>query len=94
MNYPVNEPLLFDRPTPYLPGDTVTMLPEEAEALIANGVLGEGIAGSEKAPLNVADTVKLVQEASTVEELDVLNAGETRKGVLEAIAKRRTELAE
>lgn len=42
MNYPVKEPLLFDRPTPYLPGDTVTMLPEEAESLIANGILGEG----------------------------------------------------
>lgn len=48
---------------------------------------------SGKAPtLNVADTVKLVIAAETPEALDVLAEGETRKGVIDAIAKRRTEL--
>jgi hypothetical protein len=92
MKYSVLQPLGFDRPQPYKPGETVTMTPEEAAPLIAAGVLGEGIAGTENAPLNVADTVKLVVAASTVAELDALNVNETRKGVLEAIAKRRTEL--
>ena len=43
-------------------------------------------------PLNVAKTVEQVQAAATLEELDTLAEGETRKGVLDAITKRRTEL--
>lgn len=41
---------------------------------------------------NVPDTVKLVEAADTLEALNVLAEGETRKGVLEAIAKRGDEL--
>ena len=92
MKYPVLQPLGYDRPETYMPGDTVTMTPEDAEPLVATGILGEGIPGTENARMNVPGTVKLVEAAGTVEELDALNAGETRKGVLDAIAKRRTEL--
>ena len=52
--------------------------------------LTAGTAG--KTP-NVADTIALVQAADTVEALDQLAEGESRKGVTDAIAKRRTELA-
>lgn len=43
--------------------------------------------------LNAAETVKLVQAAASIEELDKLAEGETRKTVTDAIAKRRAELA-
>jgi len=43
---------------------------------------------------NVADTVVLVQAAATIEALDQLAADETRKGVLDAIDKRRAELSQ
>jgi hypothetical protein len=43
-------------------------------------------------PLNVQETVALVNTA-TVEELDKLAEGETRKGVLDAIEKRRAALS-
>ena len=53
-----------------------------------------GQSSDDKPPvLNVADTVKLVLEAQSIEELDKLAEGETRKGVNDAIAKRRLELA-
>ena len=42
---------------------------------------------------NATDTIAQVQAAETVEALDALAEGEDRKGVLEAISKRRTELA-
>lgn len=42
--------------------------------------------------LNVAKTVELVQAAATIEELDKLAVNEERKGVMDAIAKRRSEL--
>ena len=42
--------------------------------------------------LNAADTIALVQAATTGEALDQLANGETRKGVLDAIAKRRIDL--
>ena len=90
--YPVLEPLGFDRVKPYLPGDTVAMTAEEAVDLIATGIIGEAVPGTENARLNVADTVKLVQAATTIEEIDNLAEGETRKGVLEVITSRRAEL--
>lgn len=49
--------------------------------------------GQKSAPLNVAQTVQLVMAAETLEALAILTEGETRKGVLDAIAKRQTELA-
>lgn len=42
---------------------------------------------------NVTETVALVMAATTAEELAALGEGEDRKGVLDAIAKRSTELA-
>lgn len=41
---------------------------------------------------NVGDTIALVQAVTTVEELEKFVEGEERKGVQDAIAKRRTEL--
>lgn len=43
---------------------------------------------------NVPDTVKLIEAATTAEELDALGKGDERKGVIDAIAKRRGELTE
>lgn len=43
-------------------------------------------------PLNVAQTVELVIAAKTINELEALKENEVRKGVLEAIEKRRKEL--
>lgn len=43
-------------------------------------------------PLNATQTIAQVQAAATIEELDKLTEGETRKGVLDTIAKRRAEL--
>jgi len=48
-------------------------------------------AGTGKQP-NVSETVALVQQAASFEELDKLAEGETRKGVLDAITKRRGEV--
>ena len=41
---------------------------------------------------NVTDTVKLVEAAATLEELDKFKGNEDRKGVLDAIAKKEKEL--
>jgi len=41
---------------------------------------------------NVVDTVKLVEAAATLEELDKFKENEDRKGVLDAIAKKEKEL--
>ena len=43
--------------------------------------------------LNATDTIALVQAATTTDALDQLASGESRKGVLDAIAKRRIDLA-
>jgi hypothetical protein len=48
-------------------------------------------AGKPEVP-NVADTLKLIAEAQTIEDLDKLADGETRKGVLPALEARRSEL--
>lgn len=42
--------------------------------------------------LNAKETIKLVQEASDMESLDVLGEDEDRKTVLEAIDAKRAEL--
>lgn len=44
--------------------------------------------------LNVAETLKLVAAAETVEALAALAEGETRKGVTDAITKRRAEFGQ
>jgi hypothetical protein len=42
--------------------------------------------------LNATDTIALVLAATTIDALDQMANGESRKGVLDAIAKRRLEL--
>lgn len=67
----------------------------QAEPMLVVEIIGEssGSQGGEQKALNVAQTVELVASAATIEELDKLAEGETRKGVLDAITKRRSELA-
>lgn len=60
--------------------------------LVVEIVEGTSSQGGEQKTLNVAQTVELVAAVATVEELDKLAEGETRKGVLDAITKRRNEL--
>ena len=92
--YPVLSPLNLDGEG-YAEGDTVELTESQAAELIQAKVIGEAAPAAAQAPsqLNVAQTVELVQAAATVEELDKLAEGETRKGVLDAITKRRAELA-
>jgi hypothetical protein len=92
------------RKEPYFPGEKLDLDDQEANRLITAGVVKEAKAGKDEssggsgggsgegAPLNVPKTVELVVAAQTIEELDKLVEGETRKGVLDAIAKRRAEL--
>ncbi len=43
-------------------------------------------------PPNVGETVALVEKIETLADLDIMVVGETRKGVIEAIEKKRAEL--
>lgn len=88
--YLVIEPLAYDRPAPYMPGEVVELDEKEVDWLTRAGVISEEAADGK--PLNVTETVKLVQAAATLEELAALAEGETRKGVITAIEARRTEL--
>ena len=65
----------------------------KAEPMLVVEVLagGEGKAGDDKR-LNATDTIALVKATETIEGLDKLAVDEDRKSVLDAIAKRRTEL--
>lgn len=67
----------------------------QAEPMLVVEIVEEpgGGQGGEQKTLNVAQTVELVTAATTIEELNKLAEGETRKGVLDAISKRRAELA-
>ena len=71
---------------------------EELEALRAEPQLVVGILEEKKSTPptrpNVPNTVKLVEAAETAEVLDELAKDEDRKGVTDAIAKRRDELTE
>ena len=87
--YLVIEPLGYNRPATYMPGETVDMLESEAECLIESGVIGNIGEGRSQ---NVAKTVELVKAAPTLEALEELALGETRKGVLIAIEAHRWEL--
>jgi len=92
--YPVYEPLLGDRPTPYMPGDIVEMDEKEARGLIKAGVLGESDELGGGRGLNATKTIELAKAATTNAELDELALGETRKTVLMAIETRRFDLEE
>ena len=89
--YPVLSPILADKK--YGIGEEIILEEKQAEELAAFGAVGEatGDAPDEKTP-NGAETIKIVQAAATIEELDALAEGETRKGVLTAIDARRKEL--
>jgi hypothetical protein len=86
------------RKKPFYPGEQFGLDDDkEANRLIRAGVVtavkGEapGASGG-GGQLNVTKTVELVVAAQTIEELDKLAEGETRKGVQDAITKRRAEL--
>lgn len=69
---------------------------EQLEILKAEPMLVVEVIAEQATPkgtrLNATETIVLVQAASTIEALDALAEGEDRKGVLDAIAKRRSEL--
>jgi hypothetical protein len=69
--------------------------PAELEVLKKEPMLVvELVAGSTKDEvLNVAKTVELILAAATLEALETIVANDTRKGVIDAAAKRRQELA-
>lgn len=82
----------------YQPGDPVEMTEEQAAKVgfaVTPASDAEILARSTATakPLNVTQTVELVAAAQSIEELDKLAEGEGRKGVLDAIDKRRAELA-
>ena len=64
----------------------------QGEPLLVCQVLEEIPESVEVVKLNAADTIKLVSTASA-EDLAKLAEGEERKSVMDAIAKRQTELA-
>lgn len=78
----------------YQPGESLELDDKEANRLVKSGIVEEGgeVPTSASAPLNVPQTVELVTAAQTIEELEKLAEGETRKGVQTAIEKRRAEL--
>lgn len=91
--YPVKEPLNHDQKD-YAPGSTVEMTEELATALIVLGVIGEATSES-VSRLNASDTIAQIKMVQDVAELDKLAVdNQDRKSVLDAIDKRRKELAE
>jgi predicted 3-demethylubiquinone-9 3-methyltransferase (glyoxalase superfamily) len=66
--------------------------PDEVQNFTLGGWVPAAVPAASKTTLNVAQTVELVVAAQTIEELDTLAQGEERKGVMDAIAKRRAEL--
>lgn len=85
-------------PTEY-PVDTFTkeqLAILKTEPMLVVEIIAEdsgGSGGGQQQPLNAAQTIELVNAAATIDELDKLADGETRKGVLDAITKRRAALA-
>lgn len=77
----------------YSPGQELALDEKEAHRLIAAGIVKPAAAATEPGQkANAAETIKLV-EAATLDELEQLAAGDERKTVVAAIAKRRQELA-
>lgn len=94
MKYSVKQPLTHDQKD-YPVGSEVELTEEQAAALQLVEVVGDAISGSEASSgkqLNVDQTVEVVKAAQSEEELIKLMEGETRKGVLNAIAARAQEL--
>jgi len=76
-----------DHPDNRFTADQLKILKEESMLVVVE-VADEG----KPQVLNVPKTIELVQAATSIEELDALAENETRKGVVDAITKRRTEL--
>lgn len=94
--YPVITPILAGEGKRYAPGEPIDLSEKDAAPLLACKAIGPATAAAEpkKERLNVAETVKLVEAAANLAELETLTEGEDRKGVLEAIKKRGQELAQ
>lgn len=77
------------------PGEAVELDDAEAKRLIASGVVRAAETGSsnssEGKPLNATQTVELVLATETIEALETFSA-DTRKTVMDAVAKRKAEL--
>jgi len=91
--YPVLEPLEFDQKR-FAPGLTIELTEDQAGPLLAVKVIGDPVDDNAPARSNATETIKLVEAAETLEDLDKLAAGEDRKTVLDAIEKRRAALSE
>ncbi|MBT0666338.1 hypothetical protein KI809_18680 [Geobacter pelophilus] len=90
------------RKEPFFPGEQFDLDDKEANRLIglqvvkaATGKTSLTDNGAPSSPqLNVAETVKLVMAAGSLTELQQFKNGEERKGVLDAIAKRESQIDE
>lgn len=79
----------------YIPGESVELSDKDAKRLQKRGVVGEVVEEEGKTestrPLNVTETVKLIEAAESPADLDRF-AKDERKGVLTALEKRTQEL--
>lgn len=73
------------------PGESVELDDAEAKRLIDSGMVRTEESSNEK-QLNATQTAALVMAAETLEALEAF-ATDTRKTVVDAVAKRRAELA-
>lgn len=94
-SYPVITPIRAGKGKRYQPGGTIELDDQAAAELLACGAIGPAVATTERKTErpNVKETVKLVEAAESLADLEKLAEGEDRKGVLEAIEKRGQELA-
>ncbi len=76
---------------PYLPGETLELSDKEGQRLTARKI----VKPVKEAPprSNAKDTIRRVEAAESIKDLDELAEGEDRDTVLKAIEKRRAELA-
>ena len=95
--YAVITPILAGEGKRYAPGEPIDLSEKDAAPLLDCKAIGPAVAAAaepKKERLNVAETVKLVEAAATLADLESLTENEDRKGVLEAIKKRGQELAQ
>ncbi|MGE4406047.1 hypothetical protein [Pseudomonas sp.] len=95
-SYPVITPIRAGKGKRFAPGEQIELDDKTAAPLLACKAIGPAVTSAEpkKERLNVAETVKLVEAAAALTDLETLAEGEDRKGVLEAIKKRGQELAQ
>lgn len=82
-----------ERKEPFFPGEKLELDDAEGKRLSDLGIVKEADGDDSGAgnPLNATETIKLILVAS-LDQLTTFKEGETRKGVLEAIAKREKQL--